>query len=194
MCFSLLGPLTSRRVSSLHSSRRYSFFHLMDRPLQIDEKPSPNPWGAKMPFGALLAEYGSSGWIHDVSFSPSGCRLLWVAHDSTVALVDKVDANGGTNGNGEGEPTLHKSIHLPFTCLKWLSESTAIAAGHDCSPVLFSISGNEIKMVSKMDVPAENKSANVSSAFKMFKNIDRNAGNDGTSALQLKTLHQNAIV
>ena len=45
---------------------------------EIDEKPAPNPWGTKMPFGELLKEYKANGWVHDVAFSPSGCRLAWV--------------------------------------------------------------------------------------------------------------------
>ncbi|KAE9417925.1 hypothetical protein Angca_003258, partial [Angiostrongylus cantonensis] len=52
---------------------------------EVDEKPSPNPWGSKMPFGQLMAEFRISGWVHHVSFSPSGCRLAFVAHDSSVS-------------------------------------------------------------------------------------------------------------
>jgi actin related protein 2/3 complex subunit 1A/1B len=47
-------------------------------PKKVDEKPTPNPWGTKMPFGELLKEYNVGGWVHDVAFSPSGCRLAWV--------------------------------------------------------------------------------------------------------------------
>jgi len=31
-----------------------------------------------MPFGELLKEYKTGGWVNDVAFSPSGCRLAWV--------------------------------------------------------------------------------------------------------------------
>uniref|UniRef100_A0A1I7XSB6 Arp2/3 complex 41 kDa subunit n=1 Tax=Heterorhabditis bacteriophora TaxID=37862 RepID=A0A1I7XSB6_HETBA len=59
---------------------------------EVDEKPSPNPWGSKMPFGQLLGEYSAGGWVHNVSFSPSGCRLIWVSHDSGISLVDANEA------------------------------------------------------------------------------------------------------
>jgi len=55
---------------------------------EVDDKTSPNPWGSKMPFGAVMAELSSSGWVHSVAFSPSGCRLAFVSHDSTIAVVD----------------------------------------------------------------------------------------------------------
>ncbi len=28
---------------------------------EVDEKPAPNPWGNKMPFGQLMAEYSNGG-------------------------------------------------------------------------------------------------------------------------------------
>ncbi|TMS22818.1 Actin-related protein 2/3 complex subunit 1A [Larimichthys crocea] len=45
---------------------------------EVEEKPGPTPWGSKMPFGAVLAEFGGAGgggWVHSVSFSASGNRL-----------------------------------------------------------------------------------------------------------------------
>ncbi|KAG8145705.1 hypothetical protein E2320_012206, partial [Naja naja] len=58
---------------------------------EVDEKPASTPWGSKMPFGQLMAEFGgtgSGGWVHSVSFSASGNRLAWVSHDSTVSVAD----------------------------------------------------------------------------------------------------------
>ncbi len=59
----------------------------------IEEKPKETVWGKKMPFGNLMAEYsnGGGGWVHGVSFSPSGNKLAWVAHDSSVSVVNKTD-------------------------------------------------------------------------------------------------------
>ncbi|KAI1726979.1 actin-related protein 2/3 complex subunit 1A [Ditylenchus destructor] len=157
---------------------------------EVDEKPAPNPWGSKMPFGELMKEYSSLGWIHDVAFSPSGCKLAWVSHDSTIALVDKAD------NQPPPEPIVCRMNCLPFTTLRWTSENNIIAAGHDCSPMLFSYENRAIKLTSKLDVPAENKNGTgVNSAFQMFRNFDRNAA--GTNAANgvsaPKTLHQNAI-
>lgn len=68
---------------------------------EVDEKPSPNPWGQKMPFGQLMSEYSVGGWVHRVAFSPSGCRLAFVSHDSSVSFVDSTVVS-------------HSSAHLHF--------------------------------------------------------------------------------
>lgn len=83
---------------------------------EVDEKPGPTPWGAKMPLGNLMSEYSngggsntlllpgpsvqaaegnvtSGGWVHAVQFSPSGTRLAWVGHDSSISVVDANDVD-----------------------------------------------------------------------------------------------------
>ena len=57
---------------------------------EIEDKPAATPWGKKMPFGNCLAEFsnGSGGWVHGVAFSPSGNKLAWVGHDSSISVVD----------------------------------------------------------------------------------------------------------
>ncbi|KAH7716967.1 suppressor of profilin/p41 of actin-related complex 2/3 [Aphelenchoides avenae] len=151
---------------------------------EIDDKPAPNPWGSKMPFGQLMAEYPTTGWVHSVAFSPSGCRLAWVAHDSTISVVDK--------NEGWTEPFVLRTTSLPYTSLHWADENNVIAAGHDCSPVVYALQNGKLTVVAKLDVPPENKSENVNSAFQKFRNFDRKAS-DTVSGVQLKTIHQNAI-
>ncbi|TKR77659.1 hypothetical protein L596_018587 [Steinernema carpocapsae] len=151
---------------------------------EVDDKPGPNPWGTRLPFGNLLAELPSLGWVHNVSFSPSGLRLAWVAHDSSLSMVD-------ANVNIDDISTLRTKF-LPFNAVKWVSENSIIAAGHDCSPMLFNIINGKLQFSCKLDIPSENKSSNVNSAFQKFRNFDRNAVNE-TVNVQLKTLHQNAI-
>lgn len=56
---------------------------------EVEERPSPTPWGSKMPFGELMFESSSScGWVHSICFSASGNRVAWVSHDSTLCLAD----------------------------------------------------------------------------------------------------------
>ena len=56
---------------------------------EVEERPSPTPWGSKMPFGELMFESSSScGWVHSICFSASGARVAWVSHDSTLCLAD----------------------------------------------------------------------------------------------------------
>ncbi|KAE9412380.1 hypothetical protein Angca_009453, partial [Angiostrongylus cantonensis] len=64
--------------------------------------------------------------------------------------------------------------------------------GHDCSPVLFTITGEGLKEVCKLDVPPEQRTASVNTALQMFRNIDRNAASEQVD-VKLKTLHQNMI-
>lgn len=62
----------------------------------------------------------SSGWIHHVAFSPSGCRLSYVAHDATVAVID-------TNRSLE-EAVVLRTVYLPFTSIHWVTENSLVAA------------------------------------------------------------------
>lgn len=56
---------------------------------EIEEKPGPTAWGAKMPFGEMMLEHKDcGGWVHSVSFSPSGDQLAWVAHNSSISVAD----------------------------------------------------------------------------------------------------------
>ncbi|MFH4973699.1 hypothetical protein AB6A40_000408 [Gnathostoma spinigerum] len=151
---------------------------------EVDEKPSPNPWGTKMPFGALMCEIKCFGWVHDVAFSPSGCRLACVCHDSSLSMID---TDRSTN-----EAITQKTAFLPFTTIRWLTENAVISAGHDCSPMLFTYQNGAIRFVTKLDVPPEQKASGISTALQKFRSIDRNATSE-TVDFQLKTLHQNAI-
>lgn len=55
----------------------------------IEDRPGPTAWGSKMPFGEVLLEHKDcGGWVHSVSFSPSGDHLAWVAHNSSIAVAD----------------------------------------------------------------------------------------------------------
>jgi len=150
---------------------------------EVDEKPSPCPWGSKLPFAALLSEIPSSGWVHSVAFSPSGCRLVFVSHDSALTLID---------ANEHPEPQTLRTKYLPFNTVKWITENSIVAAGHDCSPMLFTVVSGVLKFVCKLDVPPSQKASSVNTAFKMFKNIDRNAASEAVD-VSLKTLHQNMI-
>lgn len=104
----------------------------------------------------------------------------------------------------------HRSTGLPKTVLslQLVGIITVIYIlpfqGHDCSPVLFTVSNGQLKQVCKLDIPSTQRSSTVNSALQMFKNIDRlvfhglynyifrMAASDRPD-VQLKTLHQNMI-
>lgn len=96
----------------------------------VDEKPEPSVWGDKLPFNTLCLDYAGNGWIHDISFSPSGNNAAWVSHDCTLTICE--------NGNSY---QVVKSNSLPFLALFWVNENSIIVAGHDCVPFVFTKKG-----------------------------------------------------
>ncbi|WWC72940.1 uncharacterized protein I206_106904 [Kwoniella pini CBS 10737] len=117
----------------------------------LEAKPEANIWGDKLPTGHLLAEFRSpnGGWVHDVAFSPSGDALAFVAHDSSINII---------YASGPNEPPaahiVVKLPSLPFTSLTWTSESSIVAAGHDCQPILFSGSHEGWAISRSLDDPS----------------------------------------
>ena len=103
----------------------------------IEGKPTETPWGNEMKFHSLMAEFANSsnggGWIHSVCFSDDGNRLAWVAHDSSISVVD------ATKGM---DVFKLKTQHLPFLSCVWISPDIIIAAGHGCIPVIFKVNNS----------------------------------------------------
>jgi len=153
-----------------------------------EPKPGPNSWGSRFPFGEPLAEFGTGigggGWVHDVSFSPSGEQLAFVAHDSSITVVDS------TKGNQIFRLEL---AELPFRSLTWITPNSIIAAGFDYVPIAFSYNGAELKSVGKIDVP-EKKAAKAESALAKFSTLDKQGrGLTEANAEEIESTHQNVI-
>jgi len=154
---------------------------------EIESKPGPNSWGTKMTFAALMAEFsnGGGGWVHSVSFSPSGERMAWVGHDSSVSVADSSQGN---------KLAVIKDSFLPFMGVTWVTENSLVAAGYDCNPMLFTYNAGQgaLSLVSKLDIPQE-KAAGTISAMNRFRDLDKKASS-GDSSSELKTMHQNTIM
>lgn len=152
---------------------------------EIEAKPESTNWGKKMPFGALMAEFynGRGGWVHDVVFSPSGNKIAWVAHDSSISVVQ-----GGENA---AVITCHVN-NLPFLTCVWLTENTILAGGHDFVPMAFTHDGDKLKFVAKLDQPVKKGGDDESmSAMERFRSMDKRA--TGTKEATSETTHVNAI-
>ncbi|PVD38299.1 hypothetical protein C0Q70_00911 [Pomacea canaliculata] len=153
---------------------------------EIEEKPEPCVWGSKMIFANLMAEFsnGGGGWVHAVSFSPSGDKIGWVAHDSSVCVADATQDN---------RLVVVKDSFLPFMGITWVTENSLVAAGYDCNPMLFTYNASQgkLSLVSKLDIPQE-KEAGTISAMNRFRSLDKKASS-GDTATELKTQHQNTI-
>lgn len=117
----------------------------------VDSKPEPTVWGERLPFGTICGEFTSpdGGWVHSVAFSPSGNILAYVSHDSSLSVVYP---------SGPGAPPAALFVlrlpSLPFVDLTFTSESTLIAAGHDCQPIVFTGSESGWALSHSLDDPA----------------------------------------
>jgi len=153
----------------------------------VDEKSVSSPFGDKLTFGDMLAEYVSKCWVHSVRWSPSGNRFAFVAHDSTASFVD-------LNAGAPGDVQTVRLAFLPLSDIIFVNEDTAIAGGHDCSPLVLSNSGGQwafSNLLSMKKDPVEQKAGGVKAAFDLFKNKVEVGAN--TNVQTLSTLHQNCI-
>jgi actin related protein 2/3 complex subunit 1A/1B len=97
-----------------------------------------------------------------------------------------------------GQP-VHKVRYngLPFLSLTFTSETTLIAAGHECTPVVFAFRNSTWTLIDKLDQLTSAKkttSSSTNSAFNMFKQMDSKRQTTGNAAeTKLTTLHQNTI-
>lgn len=151
---------------------------------EIEAKPGPTTWGKKMPFGHVMGEYGQGvgGWVHGVSFNVEGDKLAWVAHDSSVSFV-----------TGEmDQPSIIRTKFLPFSDCCWISDSSIVAVGFDCNPMIFSLKDNAFQFNTKCDEAEKGSKTGQLSGRAMFQAMDRMATSQ--SAETLKTLHKNSIL
>ncbi|XP_034876360.1 actin-related protein 2/3 complex subunit 1A-like [Mirounga leonina] len=116
------------------------------------------PWGSKMPLGQLMSEFAGSrtgGGVHGVSSSPSGSRLAWVRQDCFESVAD---ASRSVQGS-----TLERRDFLPLPNVAFVSENSAVAAGHDCCPGLFNYNDRGcLTFMSKLDIPSQSIGGNMS--------------------------------
>jgi actin related protein 2/3 complex subunit 1A/1B len=155
---------------------------------EVDEKPSSTPWGSKMTFANMMAEFatGGGGWVHGVSFSANGDRLAWVGHDSSINVVD---AASGL------QLVSTKTDFLPFAAVQWITDNSLVVAGFDCTPMLYSFTGNSPTFVSKLDdSDGKQQQERKVSAMARFKNMDAKATtSDNVVETVLNTVHQNTV-
>lgn len=156
----------------------------------VDERPEPSAWGERLPFNTVCGEYlnDSAGWVHAVSFSPSGEALAFASHDSSVTIVYP--------SAPDQPPRAMISIStnmLPLASLIWNGESEILAAGYDCE--VFRFKGSEQGWELAGSVESKGRpgmgSEREESALNMFRQMDlKGKVKDDT---QLSTTHQNTI-
>jgi len=155
----------------------------------IEDKPSGTPWGSKMPFANMMAEFSNSihggGWVHSVSFSADGNKLAWVSHDSSISVADAAN-----------EMVVKKlsTKFLPFLSCVWISPNVVLAAGHGCEPLLFhhDEENGEITYVNKLEQSKAAETTSKFSARELFASRDTKGKSDSADT-KLDTTHQNQI-
>jgi len=155
----------------------------------IEDKPSGTPWGSKMPFANMMAEFSNSihggGWVHSVSFSADGNKLAWVSHDSSISVADAAN-----------EMVVKKlsTKFLPFLSCVWISPNVVLAAGHGCEPLLFhhDEENGEITYVNKLEQSKAAETTSKFSARELFASRDTKGKSDSADT-KLETTHQNQI-
>jgi len=152
----------------------------------VDKGAPSTAFGAKTTFGEVCAEFDTTmGWVQSVQWSPSGTKLAFIGHDSTLCVADVSSSNPRVD--------TVKCEDLPFKDLLWTGEDGIVCVGHDCNPTFFQNKGGW-KFQRKLDV-SEAPTATESkgpSAFKKFQDkVDK--GQDNAVDTKLTTKHQNTI-
>ncbi|XP_076329119.1 actin-related protein 2/3 complex subunit 1A-like isoform X2 [Tachypleus tridentatus] len=154
---------------------------------EIEQKPQPTPWGNKMPFGNVMAEVSNAGggWIHCVSFSTNGNKLAWVSHNSTISVVD---------AEADMKLVTLRTQYLPFITCLWSSEDSIVAAGYDCSPMVFQYNKQgQLSFVERLG-KSQKKETDGFSAMRKFRDMDKCAVSNGSvDDTALDSIHQNSI-
>ncbi|KAG5182487.1 actin-related protein 2/3 complex subunit ARPC1B or p41-Arc [Tribonema minus] len=163
---------------------------------EVDATADAGPFGQPAAFGEVYpnAEYPCAGWAVAAAWSPSGTKLCFAAHDSSIHIVDY--AAGGT------VCAVNYSL-LPLSAVMFLGEGAVVGGGHDMEPLLFSRDaqgGWAMKTRLDTDFSASRKGSQqaavtkISAARAMFqaKTTRGEEASDGVSAT-FKTTHRNAI-
>jgi len=160
----------------------------------IDKKPQgPTAFKLSSTFGECLAEFDSnSAWVHGVAFSPNGNTLAFVSHDSSVTFIDTSNAEENRNIQ------VIKSANLPFKTLLFFDDNKLVAAGYDCNPFLYTLSGGSWAFSKKLDDESASTSkanpTNASAAAREKFQAQVSRGQDSSSeGTTLATKHQNCI-
>ncbi|RUS23161.1 WD40-repeat-containing domain protein [Endogone sp. FLAS-F59071] len=150
----------------------------------VDKKPSPSPWGDKLPFNTVCGEFSSRGWVHGVAFSPSGDALAFAGHDASIHVVYPAP---------DQNPVVItiETPSLPYLSLFWASENRIVAAGHDCAPALFVTSNGQDWYLSGTLDQAKKKELGETSVINKFRQIDSRGQAEADT--DLNTTHQNTI-
>jgi len=145
---------------------------------------SGTAFGSKLPFATVCKEIQVGSWVHTVKWSPSGNRLAFATHDSTLHVLECATENHVLNST--------KYQHLSLVDLLFLNENSIVGVGHDYNPLLFQAGAGGFTFRAKLDVKTGGAKTNVSNLQK-FKDMDKKGQADGAGETQIETKHLNCI-
>eukprot|EP00899_Mesostigma_viride_P009933 jgi/Mesvir1/18941/Mv18913-RA.2 len=114
----------------------------------------------ELKFGEPVLELDAAvGWVHSVRWSPSGTKLAYTAHDSSVYYVNSV-----------GPSAKVQALRLPYLPLRdllWLSENRLVAVGYDCELLLFGVNAatGQLSLLEAIDQVAKSAGGKAGSQF-----------------------------
>lgn len=152
-----------------------------------EPEPFGSLWKKQDKFGEVMVEFDQTkAWVNTVAWSPSGFRLAFAGHGSTLHFV-QITAEGPvvTNINDPG---------LPLSSVEFVDDNTLVGAGWDMNPRVYKASGDasapEWAFSAKLDPEKAATKVN-SSAMSRFQRMDSH-GQEQQASTNL-TRHQNLI-
>ena len=129
------------------------------------------PVGGDAKFGDALLQWApGTGWVHSLSWSPSGAALGCVTHGGGAHLMTGLDASAAGEWAARGQGA-HGQVtqlplapgQLPWLSLIFLTDTLAIAAGFNCAPVVLTHSPAGWAVAGELSPTPESASAGAAS-------------------------------
>lgn len=155
---------------------------------KVDTEQDNGPFEGKLDeeceFGDMICEFTAKGWIEAVAWSPSGKRLVYASHDSSLTIIDF--------SKDEWAQQHIKLECLPLRDVKFVSDTRILAVGYDFLPYLcdFDADKDEWCFGDALDQGAAKKKT-VKSAHSIWQQRTK-LGQDGAEAT-LSSKHDNTI-
>lgn len=168
-----------------------AFIPEIDQPVATSSTPFGNL--EQMKFGQMITEFESTGaWIEAVAWSPSGNKLVFSGHDSTISFV--------SFETGTPVVTPIKTMSLPYIRLMFLNENVVVAAGHGFEPELYKGKSSTWDALGSADkksggsaVTEGKKKGGFLSNVNMFEKRVKQGTDEGSGTDAIRTIHHNAI-
>eukprot|EP00940_MAST-03C_sp_MAST-3C-sp2_P000892 g892.t1 len=155
----------------------------------VDEEQDSGPFEGKLEedpeFGDLICEFVAKGWIESVAWAPSGKKLAFASHDSTLTVVDF-----------SAEDVLQATIKLeklPLRDILFVSDDRILGVGYDFLPYVFDNDSDEgWTLTCDIDSQGKKKATKKKQSAASFWQNKTNLG-QSKAEKGLQTKHDNTI-